>query len=83
MKQIRLYNYLAFGALMITTALGYWSLWGLLFLYWSAQSYFTGSAFLLSDIARAEDPVLYWLIQIAWIVFGLMLAMADFLPALG
>lgn len=80
MMQIRSLNYVAFAALMITTAVGYQSLWGLLFLYWSVQSYRTGYAFLLSDVTREEDPVLYWLILIAWTVFGILLVMADFLP---
>ncbi|MEX0318738.1 MAG: hypothetical protein AB3N21_12340 [Ruegeria sp.] len=83
MTQIRALNYIAFAALMITTALGYQSLWGLLFLYWTVQSYHTGYAFLLSDVTREEDPVLYWLILIAWTVFGILLVMADFLPGWG
>ncbi|MEX0366370.1 MAG: hypothetical protein AB3N22_09905 [Ruegeria sp.] len=83
MTQIRALNYIAFAALMGTTALGYQSLWGLLFLYWTVQSYHTGYAFLLSDVTREEDPVLYWLILIAWTVFGILLVMADFLPGWG
>ena len=83
MKQTRVLNYIAFAALMIATAFGYQSLWGLLFLYWTVQSYHTGYAFLLSDVRRDEDPVLYWLIQFAWIIFGILLVMADFLPGWG
>lgn len=83
MNQARLINYIAFAALMTSTALGYQSLWGLLFLYWSVQSYQTGHAFLLSEVTRDEDPILYWLIQIAWIVFGLLLVMADISPGWG
>ncbi|WP_425045075.1 hypothetical protein [Primorskyibacter sp. S87] len=80
MKQIRVLNYLAFAMLMVTTFLGYQSLWGLLFLYWTIQSYQTGYAFLLSDVARVDDPILYWLILMAWTIFGILLVMADFLP---
>ncbi|MDA7966496.1 hypothetical protein [Ruegeria sp.] len=83
MRQARSLNYIAFAALMISTALGFQSLWGLLFLYWSVQSYHTGHAFLLSEVTRAQDPVLYWLIQLAWIVFGVLLVMADLLPGWG
>lgn len=73
-------NYVTFAALMISTALGYQSLWGLLFLYWTIPNFYTGSAFLLSEITRDEDPILFWLIQIAWVVLGLMLVALDFLP---
>lgn len=80
MIQARMRNYLAFAVLMIATALGIHSPWGLLFLYWTVINFYTGSAFLLSEIARDEDPILYWLIQIAWVSFGLLLILSDFLP---
>ncbi|MFA3920130.1 hypothetical protein [Ruegeria hyattellae] len=80
MTQARSLNYLIFAALMIATALGYQSLWGLLFLYWTIPNFYSGHAFLISDVTRAEDPVLFWLIQIAWIVLGLMLVTLDFFP---
>ena len=81
MIQVRPLNYIAFAVLMIATVLGYQSLWGLLFLFWTVQSYRTGYAFLLSEVTRDEDPVLYWLIQVAWVVFGILLITADFLPS--
>lgn len=83
MTQTRTLNYVAFAALMISTAFGFQALWGLLFLFWTVQSYRTGYAFLLSEVAREQDPVLYWLILTAWTVFGILLIMADFLPGWG
>jgi hypothetical protein len=83
MKQLRALNYIAFAALIITTMLGFQSLWGLLFLFWTVQSYRSGHAFLLSEITRNEDPVLYWLILMAWAAFGVLLVMADVLPGWG
>ncbi|MCL6283551.1 hypothetical protein M3P21_08375 [Ruegeria sp. 2012CJ41-6] len=80
MTQARSLNYLTFAALMIATALGYQSLWGLLFLYWTIPNFRSGHAFLISDVTRGEDPILFWLIQIAWIVLGLMLVTLDFFP---
>ncbi|MEP1199056.1 hypothetical protein [Tateyamaria sp.] len=83
MTQARLLNYATFAALMIATALGYQSLWGLLFLYWTIPNFYSGHAFLLSDVTRDDDPILFWLIQIAWVVLGLMLVALDFIPVGG
>lgn len=80
MTQPRILNYITFAALMAATALGLQSLWGLLFLYWTVPNFYSGHAFLLSDITRRDDPLLFWLIQIAWVVLGLMMIAADALP---
>ena len=29
-----------------------------------------------------DDPVLFWLIQVTWVVFGIVLLVSDFVPAL-
>ena len=81
MTQTRLLNYVAFAALMISTLLGFQSLWGLLFLYWTIPSVQAGRTFLLSDVTRDDDPVLFWLIQVAWVVLGLMLVAIEFFPS--
>ncbi|MGC3939926.1 hypothetical protein ACOTTU_19135 [Roseobacter sp. EG26] len=83
MTQARLFNYVTFAALMIATALGYQSLWGLLFIYWTIPNFYSGHAFFLSDVIRDDDPILFWLIQIAWVVLGLMLVALDFFPVGG
>ncbi len=73
-------NYTAFVLLMGWTALGYQFLWGLLFLYWTVPSFHSGHAFLLSDVTRDEDPILFWAVQFAWIVLGVLLVVSDFFP---
>ena len=83
MTSARLRNYLAFAVLMVATAFGFQSPWGLLFLYWTIPNFYSGRAFLLSDVTREDDPILFWLIQIAWVVLGLMLIALDFFPAGG
>ena len=82
MNNSRIQNYVVFAVLMVATAMGYQSLWGLLFLYWTIPNFVTGHAFLLSDVTRDKDPILFWLIQIAWVVLGLVMILGDFLPAL-
>ncbi|SMX32777.1 hypothetical protein OCA8868_00815 [Octadecabacter ascidiaceicola] len=75
-------NYVSFALLMAATAMGYQSLWGVLFLYWTIPNFYSGYAFLLSNVTRDEDPVLFWLIQIAWLVLGLVMVAADFFPSM-
>ena len=83
MTQARALNYATLAALMVATALGYQFLWGFLFLYWTILNFHSGHAFLLSEVTRDDDPILFWLIQIAWVVLGLMLVALDFFPAGG
>ena len=80
MDRDRILNYVVFAVLMVATAMGFHSLWGLLFLYWTIPNFYSGHAFLVSDITRDDDPILFWLIQVAWVVLGLMMVVADFLP---
>jgi len=76
----RAINYTAFFVLMVSTVLGYQFLWGLLFLYWTIPNFHSGEAFLLSKVTRSDDPVLFWVVQIAWVVLGVMLILSDFFP---
>ncbi|WP_371170837.1 hypothetical protein [Aliiroseovarius sp. 2305UL8-7] len=80
MTQTRILNYVTFAVLMVSTAMGYQALWGLLFLYWTIPNFYSGHAFLLSDVTRQDDPLLFWLVQIAWIVLGALLVVLDFFP---
>ena len=65
---------------MVTTVLGYQALWGLLFMFWTIPNFYSGHALLLTDVTRDEDPILFWLIQLAWVALGLSMIAIDFLP---
>jgi len=78
----RVLNYVAFVVLMMSTLLGYQFLWGLLFLYWTIPNFYSGRAFLLSDVTRDNDTILFWAVQFAWVVLGLLLVVGDFFPQL-
>lgn len=82
MTRLQIINYATFAVLMVSTFLGISTIWGLLFLYWVIPNFYSGHAFLISDIARDDDPVLFWLIQVTWVVFGIVLLVSDFVPAL-
>ena len=78
----RVLNYVVFVILMISTLLGYQFLWGLLFLYWTIPNFYSGHAFLLSDVTRDDDPILFWAVQFAWVILGGLLVFMDIFPAL-
>ncbi|WP_171120817.1 hypothetical protein [Ruegeria sp. HKCCA5463] len=80
MTRKRQLNYITFAALMVTTVLGYQALWGLLFMFWTIPNFYSGHALLLTDETRDEDPILFWLIQLAWVALGLSMIAIDFLP---
>ncbi|QFT75340.1 MULTISPECIES: hypothetical protein [unclassified Ruegeria] len=80
MTRKRQLNYITFAALMVTTVLGYQTLWGLLFMFWTIPNFYSGHALLLTDVTRDEDPILFWLIQLAWVALGLSMIAIDFLP---
>lgn len=80
MNRRRLINYAAFVALMVSTGLGLGSLWGLLFLFWIIPNFYSGRAFLFFEVSRDEDPILFWAIQLAWVVLGTAMVLSDFLP---
>ena len=44
-------------------------IWGILFLFWSAQSLVAGVTFLVEPVYRDENPRLFWAIAMLW--FGL------------
>ncbi|WP_171172700.1 hypothetical protein [Ruegeria sp. HKCCA0370] len=80
MTRKRQLNYITFAALMVTTVLGYQALGGLLFMFWTIPNFYSGHALLLTDVTRDEDPILFWLIQLAWVALGLSMIAIDFLP---
>lgn len=44
----------------------------IVFLIWSIQGIKTRTASLLDDIYQDENPVLFWIVTIAWIVLSLL-----------
>ncbi|MCR9136774.1 MAG: hypothetical protein NXI27_12305 [Alphaproteobacteria bacterium] len=81
--ELRVLNYITFVALLLTTALGYWFLWGLILIYWTIPGFYSGRTTLLTDVTREDDQVLYWAVQIAWIAFGALLVVSDIYPDAG
>ncbi len=71
---------IAFAALMVATVLGCQTLWGILFMFWTIPSFHSGHSLLLTNVSRDEDPILFWLVQLAWIALSLSMTAIDFHP---
>ena len=55
----------------------YW-LWGLLLLFWAVNDLVRGHTWLTEDVARLQDPILFYLIVITWLIFGFYLSFSPF-----
>ena len=71
---------IALPTLTLSALAGIYSLWGLLFIYWGANAIRDGETYLVEDISRYENPVLFWSIIILWIGFGALYVGLDILP---
>ena len=60
----------------VAVAVNWTWVWGILFLIWSIQDLISQEAFLVERIARAENPVLYWIIIVTWF----LLSVVSFIP---
>jgi len=46
--------------------------WGVLFLLWVIPDLFTGVTYFMEPVAKKEDPILYWIIIVSWILMSLL-----------
>ncbi len=71
---------LILAALLVSTFAGYYSLWGLLFIFWGLLAVRSGQAFLIEPINRATDLALFWSLTGLWIGLGVLYVLADVFP---
>ena len=65
------------AGLLAATALGWYWVWGVLFLYWAVAGIVSGEAFVVQTVRRDEHRVLFSLISLSWLVLaGLMVLYA-------
>lgn len=80
MTSLRMVNYAALPVLLAAAWLGWNWPWGLLFLWWAVPSILGGQAFLVGEIRRDTDPVLFWIVTALWALFGVLMIAADLFP---
>lgn len=81
MTRDRVGNSICLLVLVVAAVLGWYWIWGLMFLYWTVPSVISGQAFLLTSVERKKDPVLFWAVVVLWILFGLGMIVASLFPA--
>ena len=55
-------------------------IWGVFFLYWSVYGIVHRQAFVVSIVYRDENPILFWIISIAWLVLSAISILYDLYP---
>ncbi len=82
LKQQKWLTLIGLPILLITSLTGFYSIWGLLFVFWGFVAIRTGEVYLLEPIERSKDPMLFWIIVLMWIGFGALYVVTDFFPSL-
>ena len=61
------------GLIMMYVAMWFnWQwIWGILFLMWVIPDIFSGVTYFIEPVEKKENPVLYWVIIISWILMSL------------
>ncbi|KIC41897.1 hypothetical protein RA27_00300 [Ruegeria sp. ANG-R] len=80
MSRARTANYIALPILLTAAVFGFYWVWGLLFIWWIIPTILNGQAFLVFEINRDDDPLLYWAIVCLWALSGLMMIAASLFP---
>lgn len=44
--------------------------WGVLFLFWVIPDIFSGVTYFIEPISKNENPVLYWIIIVSWVLMA-------------
>lgn len=54
--------------------------WGILFLFWVIPDLNSGVTHFLEPIEKKENPILFWIIIVSWILMSLLSFLAFFYP---
>ena len=79
-SQSKLPTLVALAALLVATWMDWQWVWGVFFLYWAVLGIATGQAFVVSTVDQYENPVLFWLISLTWMVLAALSIFYDLFP---
>lgn len=71
----------ALAVLLAATALGWYWVWGVFFLYWAIAGIVTRQTFVVQTVQRDENPALFWCICITWLALAALSIVGDVFPA--
>ena len=69
-------------ALLVATAVGWYWVWGVFFLYWGIHGIVTGQTFVVQTVSRGENPNVFWFVSVSWIVLAVVTILYDAAPYL-
>jgi len=78
-KTIKWKTILALVLIFIGSIMGWSWVWGVLFLFWAGTDIIYQETHLIEQITRSENPILYWIVVVNWIVLSLF----SFIPYTG
>lgn len=72
------------GLLLMYIAMWYnWQwIWGILFLLWVIPDILSGVTYFIEPIEKSENPILYWIIIISWILMAIYALLPLLVPEL-
>ena len=71
----------ALVVLLAATAVGWYWVWGVFFLYWGIAAIVMRQAFVVQTVRQDEKPVLFWFICATWIILSVVTILADLATA--
>lgn len=69
-KTIKWRTIIALVLMYIAMIMNWTWAWGVLFLLWVIPDILTGTTYFIEPIEKKENPILYWVIIVSWILMG-------------
>ena len=76
-SQSKLPTVVALAVLLVATWMDWQWVWGVFFLYWAVLGIVTGQAFVVRTVDQDENPFLFWLISVTWLVVAALSIFYD------
>ena len=83
MSKATLINWVSLVILVVATIFTHYWVWGLLFIFWAAYALKSDNSHLLLPVNKQNEPLLYWAVNLMWLVFGIWYLAFDILWRFG
>ena len=67
--------------LLVALTMNWWWPWGLLFLFWTVPAIRMGEVHLIGTIPRDQQPILFWIVTVLWVLLGVAMILVDAAPS--
>lgn len=80
MKKIKWRAILALALIAVIIYFNWTWGWAILFFIWVIPDFFSGVTYLMEPVKKAENPLLYWVILLTWVLLSIFLLFDQFAP---